>query len=285
MARAPVVAVLNMKGGVGKTTLSAHLMRELYRRKKISILLIDIDPQFNLSQCVLTQEEYDKLLAKNQTVVSIFEPEPSSDFFDIKTTDKAPPDPSKLVWQLKHLLKTKARLDLICGDFNLVKYSLVDDSAKLNAAFKHFKRFMSQARDGYDLVVLDCNPSSSFMTHCALHTCTHIVSPVRPDKYSVIGVNLVKRLLDRMCPDPSPTHLILMNGVKRGSAPDSIESELRASAFGPNVLANRLHTSKLLASDPFFTGFATDRKVAHTGTLRTELNQLADELAAKLGII
>jgi chromosome partitioning protein len=40
---APVVAVLNMKGGVGKTTISAHLMRVLYHALGKRVLLIDFD--------------------------------------------------------------------------------------------------------------------------------------------------------------------------------------------------------------------------------------------------
>lgn len=39
----PVVAVLNLKGGVGKTTLAAHVFRELFVAKRLSILLVDLD--------------------------------------------------------------------------------------------------------------------------------------------------------------------------------------------------------------------------------------------------
>jgi hypothetical protein len=46
---APVVAILNMKGGVGKTTISAHVMRVLYRTLRKKTLLIDFDPQFDFA--------------------------------------------------------------------------------------------------------------------------------------------------------------------------------------------------------------------------------------------
>ncbi|MEP6664250.1 MAG: ParA family protein, partial [Verrucomicrobiota bacterium] len=59
----PVVAVLNMKGGVGKTTISANVFRELYRRigKEKKTLLIDFDAQFNLTQSVITEKGYEPL--------------------------------------------------------------------------------------------------------------------------------------------------------------------------------------------------------------------------------
>ncbi|MDM8552179.1 AAA family ATPase, partial [Desulfobacterales bacterium HSG2] len=43
---APVVAILNMKGGVGKTTIAGNLFREMFKSKKINTLLIDLDAQF-----------------------------------------------------------------------------------------------------------------------------------------------------------------------------------------------------------------------------------------------
>jgi chromosome partitioning protein len=45
--KVPVVSVLNMKGGVGKTTITAHLFRHMVDSLRKSILLVDFDPQFN----------------------------------------------------------------------------------------------------------------------------------------------------------------------------------------------------------------------------------------------
>jgi chromosome partitioning protein len=284
MAKAPVLSVLNMKGGVGKTTLCAHLMRELYRLRKVKTLLIDLDPQFNLTQCVLTQAEYDDAVKSNKTVIAAFEPLPSSDFFSVKTSSSPPPKASDISIVLKSLSDKKTKLDLVCGNFDLVKYSLIDDAPSLSAAIKYFKRFVSQARDEYGLVVIDCNPSSSFITQCALQSCTHVLSPVRPDKYSVDGVQLVQKLLQRISQDAAPAQLIDMNGVARGSTPDSVETDLRGSSLGANVLVNRVHSSKILAADPLYTGFATDKGVAWTDTLRTELHNLANEISDRLGL-
>jgi chromosome partitioning protein len=80
-----------------------------------------------------------------------------------------------------------------------------------------------------------------------------------------------------------------MNGVDRGAKhkgakPGQVESELRASSFGGDVLVNRLHKSGLLAANPSYTGFATDKGVAWVGTLRSEVHKLSDELSTRLGI-
>jgi chromosome partitioning protein len=284
MAKGKVVSILNMKGGVGKTTISAHLMRVLYHECDKRVLLVDLDPQFNLSQTVLTEKKYNKIVKDKKTVLSAFEPQPSNNFFDIIVTDSPPPPASAICTRLKQVQASAACLDMIVGDFDLVKYSLIDDNKKLGLAIKYFKRFISQARDEYDLVVIDCNPSSSFITQCALTTSTHILSPVRPDKYSVIGVRLVSDLLDRIAPDPRPEQLIVMNAVPRGSSPETVETELRSSKFAASVLANRLHKSSLLAAQPSYTGFATDKRVAYKEQLKSDMKKLAIELASRLGV-
>lgn len=272
-----------MKGGVGKTTISAHLMRVLYLERKIRILLVDLDAQFNLSQTVLDENSYNTLLENGKSVISAFEPVPSTDFFDIRVTDKAPPSPDTLTKRLKQV-NNDYYLDLIPGSFELVKYSLIDDSAKLASALKYFKRFISSAANMYDLVVIDCNPSSSFITQCAIGVSSHILSPVRPDKYSVIGVRLVSELLDRIATTGRPEQLVVMNGVGRGSPPDSVESSLRSSRFGGSVLVNRLPRSGLLAANPTYTGFATDKKVSWSAQLRDDMKKLSNELADRLGV-
>lgn len=82
---APVLAVLNMKGGVGKTTISAHVSREIFEMKVASVLLVDLDPQYNLTQQLIARDVYNTLVEKHKTVLRLFEPAPAADFFDINT--------------------------------------------------------------------------------------------------------------------------------------------------------------------------------------------------------
>ncbi len=65
--KAPVVAVLNMKGGVGKTTIAGNLFSEVFSVKKANTLLIDRDAQFNLTQLLMIRTQYDELLSEKKT--------------------------------------------------------------------------------------------------------------------------------------------------------------------------------------------------------------------------
>src|SRR5438128_1390563 len=86
---APVVSVFNMKGGVGKTIIAANLFRELYRNigANKKTLLIDFDAQFNLTQQVLDQPDYDALLAKKRTIWFVMEPEAPESIFVTSRSD------------------------------------------------------------------------------------------------------------------------------------------------------------------------------------------------------
>ena len=280
-----VLAVLNLKGGVGKTTVSAHVMRVLYHRFRLKLLLVDLDPQFNLTQCLVNRSVYDKLQAAGKTIFAAFEPTSSVGLFDVATTHLPPPPPSDLYYRLRSFTDKSAFLDLLPGNFDLIKYSIVDDHTKLMKARGRFVHFVSSARSAYDVVVIDCNPSSSFITLCALHACTDILVPVRPDRYSVLGVELLADLLDRVPTiHPKPNVLILVNGVPTQKYNSRVENELRShSVFGEKVLSSRLRLSRLLEANPKFTGFATDRPVPYRALLRTEISAITDEIAAHLG--
>ena len=161
----PVVAVLNMKGGVGKTTISAHVFRELFSRKQVGTLLIDLDPQFNLTQTLFKRPAYDKLKKQGKTILSVMEAPADLGLFDVKGTTEPPPkavDVGHTLYHFRNAAPPK-ELTIIPGDFGLVKYSLMDDNSQLKLVRKRFLKFIEESKERYGVIVLDCNPSSSFL--------------------------------------------------------------------------------------------------------------------------
>jgi chromosome partitioning protein len=285
----PVVAVLNMKGGVGKTTISAHVFRILFESKKAGTLLIDLDPQFNLTQALFTRDEYDTLRKKGKTISAVMEPPSDVDIFTVKTTSAPPPDAATLSHSFYHFPKAvpAQRLDLIPGDFALVKYSLMDDNKKLKSVRDRFLKFVDSCKSSYRVICIDCNPSSSFLTLCALHACTHVLVPVRPDRYSILGLEILSEFVEGVPSiSPKPQFIVVLNGIPR-SAPiaSAIETELRGHAvFGAKTLATVIRESGHLRAKIDYTGFATDRGGPWSGVLHREITAVADELAKKIGL-
>lgn len=287
---APVASVLNMKGGVGKTTIAAHVFRELYLQHEKKILLVDFDPQFNLTQTLLKETAYEKLKLERKTILSVLEDPVSFSIYKTSSSAVRPPAADKIVRPMKSLRnsdgKLVARLDLLAGDFSLVKYSLVDDKGVLADAKRRFDEFITEARKEYDLVCIDCNPSSSFLTTCALRVSSHVIIPVRPDRYSVLGLRLLDEFLDGMVGlSAKPQKIIILNGVVTNGYDPTVENELRSDpVYGPLTMATHLTVTKLLEARPTYTGFATDRRVAYSSALKKRIGSLSAELVAALGL-
>lgn len=285
-----VVSVLNMKGGVGKTTITAHVFRELYRIKQIKVLLIDIDPQFNLSQALLTEAEYEQLKNQGRTLLSVIEGVGLKSLYTTSAASGEVPEPSSVVKNMKLLRdptgKELGRLDLLAGDFTISKYALSTDATFHASAQKRFLKFIEKASEEYDLICLDCNPSASFLTNCALSSSSHVLIPVRPDRYSMLGLRMLDSFIAELYGlKVQPKRVVVLNGVSSSNYDPTVENQLRSDpSYGPLTMATVLVSTRLLEARPTFTGFATDKRVPHSGALRRRVASLANELASAFGI-
>jgi len=77
MIQKPTVSLVNLKGGVGKTALSVNLAFALAEWHDFSVLLVDIDPQFNATQHLLDENTIVTDLT-GKTIKDILDPTPAS---------------------------------------------------------------------------------------------------------------------------------------------------------------------------------------------------------------
>lgn len=283
----PVVAVLNMKGGVGKTTISAHVFRHLYSHLKKRVLLVDFDPQFNLTQAVISQTDYEGHKAAGRTIFSVMEDAASPSIFKVNNSLGPPPSIDAVAVRLRRFFGTDPEINLLLvpGDFDLVKYSMIGDGKVLEPVKNRFLKFIEAARGERDLICLDCNPSSSFMTMCALQAATHVLVPVRPDRYSMLGLKMLSRFIGELPQlTKKPELVVLLNGVKTTGYDASVENALRSDPdFGPVTLANSLHVSKVLEATVGYTGFATDKQ-GQSWRITPRITAIVNELGTALGL-
>ena len=286
-ALGPVVATLNLKGGVGKTAVSAHVFRVLWSVFGIRTLLIDFDPQFNLSQTLFRQKSYDKHRKAGRTIMAVMEPPPATSLFEINTSKAPVPDPADVSAGFWYKKRDKAiDLRVLPGDFRLMKYSLMADHSQLTSVKARFLAFIRKCRQSGGLTVIDCNPSSSFLTLCALQACTHLLVPVRPDRYSILGVELLDQFIEGVpSVEPKPKKLILLNDVPRQDYDRSVEAELRSHPdLGPHTLSSPLYHSTKLVAKPDYAGFATDKPGPYKYMLTEEIELSALEIGHELGL-
>jgi chromosome partitioning protein len=173
------VALMNMKGGVGKSTLTANLGWYCALRKDYRVLLVDLDPQFNLSQYVLGTTAYEQHLKANKgTILDVLQHAPSDESGrDVTPENVIAPIQS---W------RRGGGIDLLPSSLRL-SFTLKNPTGKEN----RLNNFLADVRPSYDLVLIDCAPTESILTTAAYLASDGILIPVKPEFLSTIGLPLV----------------------------------------------------------------------------------------------
>ncbi len=186
---AKLTAVINMKGGVGKTTLSFNLAYELALLGN-KVLLIDLDPQANASIVAMSDEEYSVHRKSKKTIsdyfIQVFEPRvplgpqpPTAislpDYVHAKTVTSGKGE--------FHIIPSDIYLSSILRGVHIGPYSL--DGLVTSAVRQH-----------YDYILVDCAPTYSALTTVALGTCRSVLIPMIPDSFGKHGTELMKLILD-----------------------------------------------------------------------------------------
>lgn len=179
------ISLINMKGGVGKSTLAVNLAWHFssYNIWLKKVLLVDLDPQFNASQYVLGPENYYNVIIKknNPTVYHIFE-QFSPMFKGIDT--------SKAIINVLNI-RGGGRMDILPAQLELA-YTLKNPSDKV----RNLKEYIDKIEKDYDLIIFDCSPTDSMLTEAAYLSSDFLLIPVRPEYLSSIGLPLLYRSVD-----------------------------------------------------------------------------------------
>ncbi len=167
-----VVAVVNFKGGSGKTTTAAHLAQHLALTGH-RVLAIDLDPQASLSALHGFQPELDKNPSLYDTIRYDDERKPISEV----------------------ILQTNfPGLDIIPANLELQEYEY--DTPLAMQAGTEGKRFFTrlgkgllEVDDRYDVVVIDCPPQLGYLTLTALTAATSVLITVHPQMLDLMSMS------------------------------------------------------------------------------------------------
>ncbi len=182
------VSLINMKGGVGKTTLATQIAWYAVRQKDMKVLLIDLDPQANASQSVMSPQKYvDYLNSGGLTISDIFE-----QFTPTGTASGSPKklDPSKAIYN-RVTYRDGSLLDIVPSRLEL-SWTLRNPTAKETL----LARFVAKVEEKYDLIIIDCSPTDSILTDAAYHCSRFILVPIRAEFLASIGFPLLNRSID-----------------------------------------------------------------------------------------
>ena len=226
-----VITVMNMKGGVGKTTVAMHLggmfSRYVFDGNR---RLIDYDPQFNLSQAFLPAKLYFSLEDQRKTTISILLDDDSElDPYHLQVPgNEIPPKVEDITTQI-YKFKDGGQLDLVPSTLDLMYVALGQTDNQIKPIEERFEKFISQCKLIYDIILIDCHPAGSLFTKTSLRNSDHVLIPVTPQRYAVRGIGLMMKFIKaKKQGTKGPASHILFNATPRsGIAPE--ESAIRAN--------------------------------------------------------
>lgn len=233
MRKGTILAVWNLKGGVGKTTTTINLAYELAGRGG-RILVIDLDPQVNTTPIFVKANEF------GHTVLDVLE------------------EPEKAE---KAIRRTRYKcIDIIKGSSSLWEGYQMDS----------LSRALKDIRYCYDAVLIDCQPSCGSLTRNALCAADIVLTPVVLDRFCLDNLHTVGNILSDIEDEKNGIFkwLIFANKVKNIRSQKRIYTDIMERcdypfldtciserAAVPNALALRKPLAKHSKNDSATTDF------------------------------
>ena len=163
-----IIAIANQKGGVGKTTTAINLSSCLAEKGK-KVLAVDMDPQGNMTSGL----GVDKNSIEN-TIYNLIIGESA----------------------VKEVLKENImeNLDIIPANIDLsaAEIELIDVDEKEYIV----RNIISEIKDNYDYIIIDCPPSLSMLTINAMTTATSVLVPIQCEYYALEGLSQLIHTVD-----------------------------------------------------------------------------------------
>lgn len=206
------IAVMNQKGGVGKTTLTRNLGECLASSFGRKVLLGDLDPQANLT------------LSLN---VRHFADEEERDEFSINR------EPHEVDFCLSEMFEeTFFRAFNIREGLDLMPNELSFASMESSLLTRFGREFilrniltLGEQTNEYDICLLDCPPSLGQITVNGLAAADYLLIPVKPSEFSLVGLRYMLQFIDKIRPEINP-NLKVIGLVFNGFDPRRVEAKV-----------------------------------------------------------
>ena len=205
MSRAKILSFINYKGGVAKTTTTYHVGCSLAQHFNKRVLLIDIDPQTNLTFLCASIEKWGEFKTKTGTIATLYK----------RYLEGISLDTKRFIWRtpITWSRRQVQNLDIIPCDIDLIGEDLAGGQVtgsfpslemlrKQSNAYLRDRMFvrklLKEVEDVYDYILIDCPPNLYLMTQNALAASGWYVVTAIPDHLSTIGLSILQKKVSRI---------------------------------------------------------------------------------------
>jgi chromosome partitioning protein len=198
-----VIATTNMKGGVGKTTLTVNLAASLAKNQGKRVLIVDLDTQISATLSLMPPGDFAKLRSEKRSLRYTIHRAIVSDPDLFNQTRDA----------IRGFVCNVPNLSLLPGDIDLYDEFLVSEmlhrravqqgGADFEAVWNDFeqnliRKVLKTVEADYDIIILDCAPGYNLITRSALLASDFYLIPAKPEPLSLIGIQLLERRIARL---------------------------------------------------------------------------------------
>jgi chromosome partitioning protein len=179
------IAVMNTKGGVGKSTLVLALAETLSVFHGKNVLVIDGDAQSSVSSMLMTVANLHKLQSQGLTMV---------DFLVATVLNNQQTDWTRFVVRNVSDVDDARTVYLLPSDMQLTLFEREVSKENLHARMRSvIGSVLTDARRVFDVILIDCPPGLSVLTESWLREADFHISPTKADYVSICGLEVFRR--------------------------------------------------------------------------------------------
>jgi chromosome partitioning protein len=283
MAR--VVSLINLKGGVSKTTTTVAVAETLAAHFGKRVLVVDLDPQTNATTMLIGEKRWEAINEKGWTLATLFKDalEPQNKAFDlIKTLQKNVSD-----------VQGAGKIDLLPSSLDLIDVQDKLASAPTGQFYSItpidlLRLAVKSILDDYDLVLVDCPPNLGIITLNGLRISEGYIIPTVPDVLSTYGIpQIVKRVSSfskEIGEDIEPLGILISKYQENSTVHVNVSRDLRRRNDPPVFDTVIRQSNQIAAAAEMQSGRRTLKQKYGYGDLATRYVEFARELLDMLGI-
>jgi chromosome partitioning protein len=190
---ARVVSFINLKGGVGKTTLALAVGEFLaFWGLGQKVLLIDIDGQSNLSYALLPQGTLKEIWQQEKSIYHMFKAALDGKVWDIEQA---------IIKDCSNIRGNTNLHAIVCSpDLGQLDEDILvrlEKGAKIQGDFRIvLGEQLRKIKDRYNWIIIDCPPSLSTITSNAILCSDYWIAPIVPEALSLLGIELIQTRIE-----------------------------------------------------------------------------------------
>ncbi len=179
------IAVMNTKGGVGKSTLVMALAETLSVIHGKNVLVIDSDSQTSMSHMLMHETSWEQMERQNRTL---------ADLLITQALGKGDAQWTDFVARGVSDVEEARSVYLIPSHMQLTLFEREVSAQRKETELRHVvRKLLDETMRMFDIVLIDCPPGLSLLTECWLREVEYFMPPIKPDYLAVRGLGILKK--------------------------------------------------------------------------------------------